>query len=67
MKKKDLKKLATKIAQFEYVIQNSTDKKEKNDAMNNIIKLSSNHAISIEDMEELDILVQEILASKTIS
>ena len=63
MKKKELKSLAKRIAEAEYIIQTSSDKKEINNAKNQIIELS-NHAIDLEDMAVLDDMVQEILSQK---
>lgn len=63
MKKKELKSLAKRIADAEYIIQTSSDKKEINNAKNQIIELS-NHAIDLEDMAILDDMIQEILSQK---
>lgn len=63
MKKKELKSLAKRIAEAEYIIQTSSDKKEINKAKNQIIELS-NHAIDLEDMAVLDDMIQEILSQK---
>ena len=63
MKKKELKSLAKRIAEAEYIIQISSDKKEINNAKNQIIELS-NHAIDLEDMAVLDDMIQEILSQK---
>lgn len=63
MKKKELKTLAKRIADAEFIIQTSTDKKEINKAKNSIMELS-NHAIDLEDMIILDELVQDILSQK---
>ena len=63
MKKKELKNLAKRIAEAEYIIQTSSDKKEINKAKNSIMELS-NHAIDLEDMIILDELVQDILSQK---
>ena len=63
MKKKELKSLAKRIANAEYIIQTSSDKKEINNAKNQIIELS-NHAIDLEDMAVLDDMIQEILSQK---
>ena len=63
MKKKELKTLAKKIADAEFIIQTSSDKKEINKAKNQIIELS-NHAIDLEDMAILDDLIQEFLSQK---
>lgn len=63
MKKKELKTLAKRIADAEFIIQTSTDKKEINKAKNSIMELS-NHAIDLEDMIILDEMVQDILSQK---
>lgn len=63
MKKKELKSLAKRIAEAEFIIQTSSDKKEINKAKNQIIELS-NHAIDLEDMAILDDMIQEILSQK---
>lgn len=63
MKKKELKNLAKRIAEAEFIIQTSSDKKEINNAKNQIIELS-NHAIDLEDMAVLDDMIQEILSQK---
>lgn len=63
MKKKELKTLAKRIADAEFIIQTSTDKKEINKAKNSIMELS-NHAIDLEDMMILDEMVQDILSQK---
>lgn len=64
MKKKELKSLAKRIADAEFIIQTSQDKKEINKAKNTIIELS-NHAIDLEDIAILDEMVQDILSQKT--
>ena len=63
MKKKELKSLAKRIADAEFIIQTSSDKKEINDARNKIMDLS-NQAIELEDILILDEMVQEILSQK---
>lgn len=63
MKKKELKTLAKRIADAEFIIQTSTDKKEINKAKNSIMELS-NHAIDLEDMIILDEMIQDILSQK---
>ena len=63
MKKKELKTLAKRIADAEFIIQTNTDKKEINKAKNLIMELS-NHAIDLEDMIILDEMVQDILSQK---
>ena len=63
MKKKELKSLAKRIADAEFIIQTSSDKKEINNAKNTIMELA-NHAIDLEDMVILDEMVQDILSQK---
>ena len=63
MKKKELKTLAKRIADAEFIIQTSADKKEINKAKNSIMELS-NHAIDLEDMIIRDEMVQDILSQK---
>ena len=60
MKRKERKNLAQKIAKCELIIQNSSDPKEVARAHDEIMTLSG-HAMSLEDMMEIDVLVQEIL------
>lgn len=64
MKTKELKNIAKKIANAEYIIQHSTDNKEIQKAKSDIMELSGK-AMSVEDMLALDDLVQEILSQKT--
>jgi hypothetical protein len=63
MKKKELKTLANRIANAEFIVQTSSDKKEINDAKKEIMELSK-HAIGLEDLLALDEMVQEILTQK---
>lgn len=63
MKKKELKNLAKRIADAEFVIQTSSDKDEINKAKKTIMELS-NHAIELEDIIALDEMVQDILTQK---
>lgn len=64
MKKKELKNLAKKIADAEYIIQNSDDAKAVAKAQGMIIELSGK-VMSLEDMMIVDELVQEILSQKS--
>lgn len=60
MKKKELKRLAEKIAHYENIIQNSLDKDEVKMAKENIIYLSG----SVDDLDDillLDEMVQSFL------
>lgn len=60
MKKKELKNFAKKFAQYEQIIQTSTDKEEVYQAEKEIMRLS-NLIESSEDMIAIDELVMEIL------
>ena len=64
MKKKELKNLAKKIAEAEYIIQNSDDAKAIAKAQDAILELSGK-AMSVEDMIAIDELVQDILSEKS--
>ena len=64
MKKKELKNLAKKIADAEYIIQNSDDAKAVAKAQDAILELSGKVS-SVENMLALDELVQEILNEKS--
>lgn len=63
MKKKELKNLAKKVADYEYIIQTSNDSYEKNKAQDEIMRLSS-MVHSFEDLDVMDEMVQEILSKK---
>ena len=64
MKRKELKILAQKIANAEYIIRNSEDTKAVEKARNDILELSGKVS-SLEDMIIIDELVQKILSQKT--
>ena len=61
MKKKELKNLAKKIASCEYVLQTSNDGYERDQARDEIMKISSG-IHSFEDLDIVDEMVQELLA-----
>lgn len=61
MKKKELKNLAQKIANCEYIIENSNDNKEIDQARKTIMQLSSK-VHDFQDLELIDEMVQEFLA-----
>lgn len=64
MKRKELKNLAKKIAEAEYIIQTSEDSEAIHRAENEIIELSGK-ATSLEDMTIIDEIVQEILSQQS--
>lgn len=63
MKNKELKNIATKVAEYEWIIQTSEDKKSIREAEENIMELSKK-VHSLEDMMAIDELVMEMLAKK---
>lgn len=63
MKKKELRNFAKKIANLEYVCQMSDDEQEVAKAQAEIMKIA-NHIGRIEELDEIDSLVQEILAKE---
>lgn len=63
MTKKELKNLASKIAEAELIIQNSADQKETIQAMAEIMALSG-QITSFEEIDALDTLIQEKLKKK---
>ena len=67
MKKKELQKLARRIANAEKVIQLNSDEKTVERAKEEILTISHNHAINFEDMLVLDEMVQEILLKSDLS
>ena len=64
MKKKEIKNLAKKVAKCELIIQNSDDEYEKEQARQEIMKLSSG-IHSFEDLDILDEMIQDFLAEMT--
>ena len=63
MKRKELKNLAKKIADAEYIIQNSDAAKAVAKAQDTIIELSGK-AMGLEDMMIIDEMVQDLLSEK---
>lgn len=64
MKKKELKKLASQIAEAELILQKTTDPKETRMIKENIMKLSS-RITSLEDIMILDELIQDKIKEKS--
>lgn len=64
MKTKELKNLAKKIAKYEQIIQNSTDKDAIRNAETEIMKLSGS-VKSLEDIMLIDEFVQELLSNNS--
>ena len=61
MKKKELKNLAKKIAEAEYIIQTSDDKNDITKAQKIILELTSRVAMNLEEMTIVDDMVQNFL------
>lgn len=61
MKKKEIKEMAKKIAKYEMIIQNNTDKDEVIKAQNAILSLSKS-VYSLEDMMAIDEMVQDMMS-----
>lgn len=61
MKRKELKNIAKKVAECEYVLQTSTDQHEREQARDEIFRLSSG-VRSFEDLDLLDEMVQDLLS-----
>lgn len=63
MKKKELKNLAQKIADYEYILETNDDQEAINNAQKSIMQLTS----KVKDFQDLDILdemIQDILKKK---
>ena len=61
MKRKELKNIAKKVAECEQVLQTSTDQREREQARDEIFRLSSG-VRSFEDLDLLDEMVQDLLS-----
>ena len=66
MKKKELKRIAEKIAKAEYVVQTSSDPKQIKRAQQEIMDLSGT-VDSLDDIAIVDELVQEILSKQNLT
>lgn len=61
MKRKELKNIAKKVAECERILQASTDQHEREQARDEIFRLSSG-VRSFEDLDLLDEMVQDLLS-----
>lgn len=61
MKKKELKKIAEQIVKCEKIIQANEDKTKVHEAINKVLELTM-RIESLEDMEYIDNMVQEIFS-----
>ena len=64
MTKKQLKQLAKKLADYEFIIQTSDDQYKVNDAKDRIAQLTESSDLEIEDMVKLDDMIQAMLSEK---
>ena len=61
MTKKQLKQLATKIANLETIIQTSNDENAIREAKNRMIQLNESAELDLNDMLKLDVMVADLL------
>lgn len=62
--KKQLKQLAKKLADYEFIIQTSDDPYKINDAKDRVTQLTESSNLEIEDMVKLDDMIQTMLSEK---
>ena len=62
--KKQLKQLAKKLADYEFIIQTSDDPYKVNDAKDRVTQLTESSNLEIEDMVKLDDMIQTMLSEK---
>lgn len=61
MTKKQMKQLATKIANLETIIQTSNDENAIREAKNRMIQLNESAELDLNDMLKLDTMVADLL------
>lgn len=61
MTKKQMKQLATKIANLETIIQTSDDENAIREAKNRMIQLNESAELDLNDMLKLDAMVADLL------
>jgi len=61
MTKKQMKQLATKIANLETIIQTSNDENVIREAKNRMIQLNESAELDLNDMLKLDAMVADLL------
>lgn len=64
MKRKELQKLARRIAEAEKIIRLNSDKAEVEKAKETILSITHNYAIGFEDLMLIDEAVQDILSKE---
>lgn len=66
MTKKQMKQLATKIANLEIIIQTSNDESAVREAKNRMIQLNESAELDLNDMIKLDAMISDLLNKEKI-
>lgn len=66
MTKKQMKQLATKIANLETIIQTSNDENVVREAKNRMIQLNESAELDLNDMIKLDAMISDLLNKEKI-
>lgn len=66
MTKKQMKQLATKIANLETIIQTSNDENAVREAKNRMIQLNESAELDLNDMIKLDAMISDLLNKEKI-
>ena len=66
MTKKQMKQLATKIANLEIIIQTSDDENAVREAKNKMIQLNESAELDLNDMIKLDAMISDLLNKEKI-
>jgi hypothetical protein len=66
MTKKQMKQLATKIANLETIIQTSNDENAIREAKNRMIQLNESAELDLNDMIKLDAMISDLLNKEKI-
>lgn len=66
MTKKQMKQLATKIANLEIIIQTSDDENAIREAKNRMIQLNESAELDLNDMIKLDAMISDLLNKEKI-
>lgn len=66
MTKKQMKQLATKIANLEIIIQTSNDENAIREAKNKMIQLNESAELDLNDMIKLDAMINDLLNKEKI-
>lgn len=66
MTKKQMKQLATKIANLEIIIQTSNDENAVREAKNRMIQLNESAELDLNDMIKLDAMISDLLNKEKI-